>query len=53
MKACMTAVGSGKPVFIDNGTADRISKMNIEVYRTILSDSFSQLDQTVLHSSNG
>lgn len=36
-RACTAASGSGPPVFIDDGSADRSSRTNCKVYRAILS----------------
>lgn len=41
---CMDAIGTGSLVFIDDVMADRCSRVNSKVYRTLL----SVLDQTAL-----
>lgn len=51
--ACMTSIGSGPLVFINDLTADRSSSTNSEVYRSALSALCCKTDQTELHSANG
>ncbi len=55
--ACMAASGTGSLVFIDDVTADKSSRMNSEVFRAILSASYSakcfRTHWTALHSADG
>lgn len=51
----MASSAAGSLVFIDNGTADGINRINSEVYRAILSDSIQPNSAkliTVLHSAD-